>query len=1028
MSSLASPNWELLTAFVSYAFRFVEKMLERYIRQFFTKHGQFCAEHPVGVFVVGALFCIVMAIGIVHLQLEQSPVHLWVEPQSRTARDMDYFDDAFHPFFRVEEIVLSSKAGDGTDVISNEALFESFAFHNELLNTRDPETGISLLDICWKPLAGKGCLTQSWLNFFQGNVMTAMEIVNRSNPLSASHWFFNCVSNPISQPCFSALDLPTEPIVVFGKGAINETSKTYHAQATLITYLIENSNEQDYVSAVRSWEKNVFLRLAKNWSATSNTVRVDYMAQRSVQDALVSEESDHSSIIFSYVGMFVYITIALGYFSKVHSKGCAALLGILIVMASIISSVGFCSTLGVPLTLIIVDVIPFLLVAIGVDNMFIISNEFWFRCRIQMRQVRRGTPLSRQQIATAMSEALGEVGGTIFLAGASEGLAFSLGALTSMPAVRAFCLYSGVAILVNLALQVTVFVAFLTLDARRAAAGRYDMLPCIQHELDEKTVDEYNPMVEPGDDDPDFTSHASPTLPLSQGQRFPEQSTDALKAENRVRAVCQYQLHKERIRDQGFYSFARLVRTFLRKYYVPNFLFNRLVQVVVVIGFIVVGFALLFTSSDQVELGLRPTDPIPDHYYLRSTLTAIEDYLQVGPLIYFASPAPHLPLVNFSDPAVFKVMDNLYDTLKTDTAYIEPATVASWFDDFRYWLCYYHGRDERNFTVADGCIDLGALGFTPQQANASLMCSHGKAHRIPDGWLVPALKQFLNTPRCCYDGSTNTGICGFQYDQEVIIGHAFKDKDGNMFPVSGEKRYDDSDTFEYITASRLRAQTLRLSTNRDYIASLASAYNATDVLNQVTEYIDNGVSVFPYSIYFVFYSQYLDLPYSAAKQLALALGAVVLVTFLVLSSVSSTLSVSLCIVLILVDLAAIMHWWSIDVNAISVVNMVMCVGIAVEFCAHIAVAFCGTKGPIRKRMMASMVDMGSNVICGITLTKLLGVSILALSPSKVFRKYYFRMYCSMVILGALHGLVFLPCLLLLIGSSLRQKRYKFATL
>ena len=49
-----------------------------------------------------------------------------------------------------------------------------------------------------------------------------------------------------------------------------------------------------------------------------------------------------------------------------------------------------------------------------------------------------------------------------------------------MPAVRVFSLYAAVAVLFDFLLQVTVFVALLSLDSKRQENNRYDILCCIK--------------------------------------------------------------------------------------------------------------------------------------------------------------------------------------------------------------------------------------------------------------------------------------------------------------------------------------------------------------------------------------------------------------------------------------------------------------------------------------------------------------------------------------------------------------------
>ncbi len=126
------------------------------------------------------------------------------------------------------------------------------------------------------------------------------------------------------------------------------------------------------------------------------------------------------------------------------------------------------------------------------------------------------------------------------------------------------------------------------------------------------------------------------------------------------------------------------------------------------------------------------------------------------------------------------------------------------------------------------------------------------------------------------------------------------------------------------------------------------------------------VIVFPYSIFYVFYEQYLTMVADTAISLAISLSAVFAVTFLLGGlDVKAALVTTFTIILIVVSCTAVkssnlltdkhstelepisqnpflqtnliglMYWWSVTLNAISLVNLVMASGISVEFCSHI---------------------------------------------------------------------------------------------
>lgn len=81
-------------------------------------------------------------------------------------------------------------------------------------------------------------------------------------------------------------------------------------------------------------------------------------------------------MVISYTAMFIYIGIAIGQFPSLVFSGFAlAFMGIFIVLASVVSSMGVIAYIGIGFTMISAEVIPFLVLAIGVDNMFIIKSS-----------------------------------------------------------------------------------------------------------------------------------------------------------------------------------------------------------------------------------------------------------------------------------------------------------------------------------------------------------------------------------------------------------------------------------------------------------------------------------------------------------------------------------------------------------------------------------------------------------------------------------------------------------------------------
>ena len=141
----------------------------------------------------------------------------------------------------------------------------------------------------------------------------------------------------------------------------------------------------------------------------------------------------------------------------------------MIVLLSVAASIGIFGLIGVSATLIIFEIIPFLVLAVGVDNIFILVQTY-------QRDLRKPS----ETLPEHLGRVVGEVAPSMLLSSSSEATCFFLGALSDMPAVRAFALYAGMALLIDFFMQITCFVSLIALDMARQENNRWDVFCCVR--------------------------------------------------------------------------------------------------------------------------------------------------------------------------------------------------------------------------------------------------------------------------------------------------------------------------------------------------------------------------------------------------------------------------------------------------------------------------------------------------------------------------------------------------------------------
>ena len=83
-------------------------------------------------------------------------------------------------------------------------------------------------------------------------------------------------------------------------------------------------------------------------------IKADYMAERSIEDNIVLETQQNTSIVvISYILMLLYVSVAIGFFPDiVHMKFGLGCVGILVVIFSLMAGIGFTFYANQKLTMI----------------------------------------------------------------------------------------------------------------------------------------------------------------------------------------------------------------------------------------------------------------------------------------------------------------------------------------------------------------------------------------------------------------------------------------------------------------------------------------------------------------------------------------------------------------------------------------------------------------------------------------------------------------------------------------------------
>lgn len=147
----------------------------------------------------------------------------------------------------------------------------------------------------------------------------------------------------------------------------------------------------------------------------------------------------------------------------------------------------------------------------------------------------------------------------------------------------------------------------------------------------------------------------------------------------------------------------------------------------------------------------------------------------------------------------------------------------------------------------------------------------------------------------------------------------------------------------------------------------------------------------------------------------LCMAAVLVISTIFLAHPAIAFLVLLSVLMTIIGVLGCMEMWGLAIDNVSVIQLVIAVGLSVDYSAHIAHSFMTKSGTRPERVVATLGDVGSAVMNG-GISTFLGVMLLAASKSYVFR-VLFQTFFLTVVLGLIHGMLLLPAVLSLVGPE-----------
>ncbi|XP_046427563.1 patched domain-containing protein 3-like isoform X1 [Neodiprion fabricii] len=229
------------------------------------------------------------------------------------------------------------------------------------------------------------------------------------------------------------------------------------AKATILNFLLKKSHPRS-----PDWELEFIKKVLYSNRTLPDGMAIYAVATRSFTDFLHQVLNSNMTVLFCGLSLIViYIILMIGRCNIVQQRIYLSIVGVSVIGQAILSAYGICYYMGYfygPIH----PILPFLLLGIGVDDMFVIMQSLE-----NISKVEKPSDLT-ERIARALQQS----GMSITVTSVTNIVAFAIGVTTVMPFLESFCMFATMGILFLYIFEITFFVSCLVYDERRLQLQR----------------------------------------------------------------------------------------------------------------------------------------------------------------------------------------------------------------------------------------------------------------------------------------------------------------------------------------------------------------------------------------------------------------------------------------------------------------------------------------------------------------------------------------------------------------------------